>query len=141
IFPNTSLLWPQLFRTLRIWHPRGPDKIEVWAWSLVDKQAPPEVKDAVRMLSLLTFSPAGFFEQDDMENWQTCTETAKGLMTRRYSHNISMGLGREHQDEELPGIFNSSPSETNQRGFYDFWSEMMTADSWDKIRLAPRTAV
>jgi 3-phenylpropionate/trans-cinnamate dioxygenase alpha subunit len=141
IFPNTSLLWPQLFRTLRVWHPRGPDKIEVWAWSLVDKAAPPEIKDAVRMLSLLTFSPGGFFEQDDMENWQTCTETARGINTRKFSHNIAMGLGREHMDEELPGIFNNSPSETNQRGFYDFWSEMMNSDSWDKIRLAPRSHV
>jgi hypothetical protein len=107
----------------------------------VDKAAPPEIKDAVRMLSLLTFSPGGFFEQDDMENWQTCTETARGINTRKFSHNIAMGLGREHMDEELPGIFNNSPSETNQRGFYDFWSEMMNSDSWDKIRLAPRSHV
>ncbi|HXG36378.1 MAG TPA: Rieske 2Fe-2S domain-containing protein, partial [Dehalococcoidia bacterium] len=63
VFPNLSLLWPINVRTLRIWHPRGPDKIEMWAWSLVDKAAPPEVKEAVRRLSVWTFSPAGFFEQ------------------------------------------------------------------------------
>ena len=61
-------------------------------------------------------------------------------MTRQYSHNLTMGLGREHGHEQLPGIFNSSPSETNQRGFYDFWAEMMNAASWDQIRVAPRTA-
>ena len=132
VFPNCSVLWPQLFRTLRVWHPRGPDKMEVWAWSLADKTAPPEVKDAVRKLSLLTFSPGGFFEQDDMENWQTCTDTARSQMSRKVMQNLQMGLGHEYQSEDYPGLLGRSPSEINQRGFYGFWGRLMDSDTWEK---------
>ena len=133
VFPNLSLLWPYSVRTLRVWHPRGPDKLEVWVWCLVDKALPQEVKDEVRRLSAATFSASGFFEQDDMENWQTCTESSRGVVTRRYPHNISMGIGREYKDEGTPGLLGSLPSETNQRGFYDFWAKMMRAESWSEI--------
>ncbi|HZP27105.1 MAG TPA: aromatic ring-hydroxylating dioxygenase subunit alpha [Dehalococcoidia bacterium] len=140
VFPNLSLLWPYNVRTLRVWHPRGPDKIEVWVWCVMDKAAPQEVKDEVRRLSGATFSPGGFFEQDDMENWQTCTETARGLVNRRIDHNVAMGLGQEYLDEEVPGILGRMPSETNQRGFYDFWASMMKGESWSDIPLARTTA-
>ncbi|HXG36377.1 MAG TPA: aromatic ring-hydroxylating dioxygenase subunit alpha, partial [Dehalococcoidia bacterium] len=133
VFPNLSLLWPLLFRTLRVWHPRGPGQIEVWAWSLVDKQAPDEVKDMVRQLSVRTFSPAGFFEQDDMENWQTCTESALGTVNRRNPQNLQMGLGHEKRSEEYPGITGRSPSEINQRGFYGFWQRLITEENWKQI--------
>ena len=39
VFPNFSMLRPTS-RTIRVWHPRGPDKTEVWAWCYVDKAAP-----------------------------------------------------------------------------------------------------
>ncbi|MBV8338268.1 MAG: hypothetical protein JO358_23120 [Alphaproteobacteria bacterium] len=60
-------------RSFRIWHPRGPDKTEVWSWVYVDKAAPPHVKKAVRLAGLRRFGPSGSFEQDDMDNWQECT--------------------------------------------------------------------
>ena len=40
LFPNFSLLRAGS-RTFRVWHPRGPDKTEVWSWVYVDKAAPP----------------------------------------------------------------------------------------------------
>ena len=46
VFPNLSFL-PN--GTLRIWHPRGPEKMEIWAWTFVDKAAPPKVKKAQRI--------------------------------------------------------------------------------------------
>ena len=63
-------------RTLRVWHPRGPDKV-----------APPEVKRAFRLSGVRGFSPAGTFEQDDMDNWQECTQTCRGIMARRLPVN------------------------------------------------------
>ena len=69
---------------------------ELWVWCLFDKEAPPEVKQEVRRLSTLTFSPSGFFEQDDMENWQTCTETARGVVNRRHT--------TEHCDGPWPRV-------------------------------------
>jgi 3-phenylpropionate/trans-cinnamate dioxygenase alpha subunit len=69
VFPNFSFLRAAA-RTFRVWHPRGPDKIEIWSWIYVDTAAPPEVKEAVRLAGVRAFSPSGTFEQDDMDNWQ-----------------------------------------------------------------------
>ena len=63
IFPNFSVF--NSARTLRVWHPRGPDEIEVWAFGIVDKEAGPEEREQVRLATTRTFSPAGTFEQDD----------------------------------------------------------------------------
>ena len=45
MFPNFSLL-RATSRTFRVWHPRGPDKTEVWSWVFIDKAAPAHVKEA-----------------------------------------------------------------------------------------------
>ena len=92
VFPNFSLL-RGTSRTLRVWQPRGPDKTEIWSWVFVDKAAPPEVKEAFRLAGVRGFSPGGTFEQDDMDNWQECTQTCRGVMSRRMPINNQMGLG------------------------------------------------
>ena len=42
VFPNMSFLRGSS-RSFRVWHPKGPDKIEVISCQFVDKAAPPEV--------------------------------------------------------------------------------------------------
>ena len=32
--------------------------------------------------ALRGFSPSGTFEQDDMDNWQECTQTCRGVVAR-----------------------------------------------------------
>src|SRR5580704_5109181 len=76
MFPNFSML-RATSRTFRVWHPRGPEKTEVWSWIYADKAAPPHVKEAIRLAGIRGFSPAGTFEQDDMDNWQECTRTCR----------------------------------------------------------------
>mgnify|MGYP002573655873 CR=1 FL=1 len=44
IFPTLS--WLNGTATLRVWHPRGPDQVEVWAFCITDKAASDEVKAA-----------------------------------------------------------------------------------------------
>src|SRR5262249_57579099 len=100
VFPNFSMLRPTS-RTFRVWHPRGPEKTEVWAWIYVDKAAPPEVKKAIRLAGARVFGPSGTFEQDDMDNWQECTHTCRGVVSRRLALNTQMGLGHERFDAEL----------------------------------------
>ena len=130
VFPNFSLNCAPA-HTFRVWHPKGPDKIEVWLWAYVDKAADPEIKDALRLASLRSFSVSGTFEQDDIENWQQCTETCRGVVSRRYQLNIQMGLGHEGYQEDL-GAWASDHriSESNHRCFYRRWSQLMAADSW-----------
>ncbi len=52
LFPNLSMIGGEVHRTIRIWHPRGPDKTEVWSYALADAEAPAEVKNAHRLGAL-----------------------------------------------------------------------------------------
>ncbi|HVB17961.1 MAG TPA: aromatic ring-hydroxylating dioxygenase subunit alpha, partial [Stellaceae bacterium] len=128
VFPNLSMLRPTS-RTLRVWHPRGPDKTEVWAWVYADKAAPPEVKEAIRLAGVRVFGPSGTFEQDDMDNWQGCTQTARGPVARRLALNYEMGLGHDRFDDRFAAEASEYRySETNHRGFYRRWAQLMQED-------------
>ena len=129
-FPNFSML-RGTSRSFRVWHPRGPDKTEVWSWIFADKAAPPNVKEAIRLAGVRGFSPSGTFEQDDMDNWQECTRTCRGVVSRRMDLNQQMGLGHERFDEKL-GAWASDLriSESNHRQFYRRWAELMDAEHW-----------
>ena len=141
IFPNMSFLARQP-RTIAVWHPRGPDKTEVWRWFLVDKDAPREVKDLLRHYYIRYSGPGGLTEQDDMENWNYAHAASKGTIARRYAYNYQMGMGFETPNFEsrglkLPGVVvdatEAKASEQNQRAFYKRWAEFMEAPSWDEL--------
>ena len=132
IFPTFSYL--PGFQTMRVWHPKGPDKMEVWAWVAVPKDAPDEVKDAWRIGMLRTFSPGGVFEQDDGENWLEIQKVMKGRIARKTPLNVQMGLGHERFDDPtFPGKTNTCYAETAARGMYQRWIDMMTCESWSEI--------
>ena len=132
-FPNFSML-RATSRTFRVWHPRGPDKTEVWSWVYIDRAAPPHIKEAIRLSGVRGFSPSGTFEQDDMDNWQECTRTCRGVVSRRMSVNTQMGLGHERFDEGLNAWASDfRMSESNHRQFYGRWAQLMTADSWAAV--------
>ena len=127
LFPNLGLVRATTY-TFRLWQPRGPRKTEVWAGVYADKDAPAEVKEAVRLSSLRTFGPSGSLEQDDMDNWQECTSTCQGYVSRKVPLNVQMGLGHEGFNEELMARASDHRySEINQRNFFRRWSELMEA--------------
>jgi phenylpropionate dioxygenase-like ring-hydroxylating dioxygenase large terminal subunit len=141
-FPNFSML-RATSRTFRVWQPRGPDRTEAWSWVYVDKAAPAAVKEAIRVCGVRGFSPSGTFEQDDMDNWQECTRTCRGVASRRLSINTQMGLGHERFREDLNAWASDfRMSESNHRRFYGRWAELMAAESWADIerRNAPAEA-
>src|SRR5260370_14884648 len=118
VFPNFSLL-RATSRTFRVWHPRGPGKTEVWSWVFIDKAAPDHIKKAIRLAGVRGFSPAGTFEQDDMDNWQECTHTCRGVVARRMPLNTQMGLGHDRFDPALGGSARAYRySENNPHHFY-----------------------
>jgi 3-phenylpropionate/trans-cinnamate dioxygenase subunit alpha len=133
VFPNFSFVRGTA-NSIRVWHPRGPEQIEIWSWIFVDKLAPPPVKEAVRLAGLRSFGPAGTFEQDDIDNWQECTQTARGVASRNHFLNMQMGLGRERFDQEL-GAWTSEfcISESNHRHFYRRWAKMMDTTDWSEL--------
>jgi len=133
VFPNFSLL-RATSRTMRVWQPRGPGKTEVSSYVFIDKAAPAHVKRAIRLAGVRGFSPSGTFEQDDMDNWQECTQTCRGVVSRRMPLNTQMGLGHERFDPDLGAVASEfRMSESNHRQFYRRWAEVMGARSWDDL--------
>ena len=134
IFPNFSFIRASTTQEFRVWHPRGPGKVEIWSCAFADTNAPEHIKTLYRRTAQRTFGPAGSFEQDDMDNWEECTHTARGPMSRRLPVNNQMGLGRETFNEDLGAWANDIPvSEHTHRSFYGHWQKVMSADSWDEI--------
>jgi hypothetical protein len=112
--------------TIRVWHPRGVDRMEVYSWVLVDRDAPPEIKDANRRGITRTFSSSGTLEQDDGENWSEIQRVLRGSVARRCPLNYQMGLGHDPQEVPgLPGELGYVMGDRPGRGFYRHWAELM----------------
>ena len=132
IFPNFSYLG--VTPTMRVWHPRGPAQVEVWAWTYMPKEAPDQVKEAIRQGNQLAFGPAGVFETDDGENWTEIQQVLRGWKARSAPFNVQMGLGyEEHDAHGAPGTTNQVYAETAARGFYQRWSDLIRGLSWEQI--------
>ena len=128
VFPNFSYL--PVNGSIRVWHPKGPDRMEVWAWTLVDASMPDEVKQAQRLYNTRTFGPTGIFEQDDGENWSEVQATARGFMSARLTLNYQMGLGLDGEDGVHPGTTGRLYSDGAARGFYTRWRDLMNTPAW-----------
>ncbi|MCV9994830.1 aromatic ring-hydroxylating dioxygenase subunit alpha [Paeniglutamicibacter sp. ZC-3] len=137
VFPSFSYL--PVNGSIRIWHPKGPNKIEVWAWILVDKSMPEDVKDAQRLYNLRTFGPSGIFEADDGENWSEIQAVSGGFVTNSVPLNFQMGIGSEREDGVYPGQTSELYSDAAGRSFYRHWAELMNTPAWHE-RPAPAPA-
>lgn len=133
VFPNFS--WLSINNTMRVWHPRGPGQIEVWAWTFLPKAAPERTKQAIRTDTVRSFTPAGIFETDDGENWTEIQQVLRGHMARQTSFNAQMGLGHEERDlGGMPGRMTDDMfSEMAARGMYQRWADLMSGLSWQEI--------
>lgn len=141
IFPNFMMLSNYTFR---VTHPRGPDEMEIWAWSMAPVAAPAEVKDAIRLDLLRTFSPAGMFEQDDAVNWEEEQRILRGHMARKIPLVYRQMLGRARYDADgLPG--RTVPhvyAEEGARSMYRHYVDLMSGAPWPDLtrRKAQREA-
>ena len=125
IFPNFSIFNGAC--TARVWHPRGPNEIEVWAFGLVDKAASEAEKEQVRLMTTRTFSAGGTWEQDDGENWVEIQRVLRGHEARRTDFNIQMGAGATSTDgPDYPGTISNAYAEEAARGMYAQWFKLMS---------------
>ncbi|MFT4561825.1 MAG: phenylpropionate dioxygenase-like ring-hydroxylating dioxygenase large terminal subunit [Gammaproteobacteria bacterium] len=131
IFPTLSYLAG--IQTLRTWHPRGPNEVEVHALTVVDRDMPDEIKEAYRLGVSRTFSPGGIYEQDDGENWTEIQRILRGRVAREGRFHVGMGKGHAGTDKDFPGTTNYVFGEEAARGFYLHWARMIAADSWSDM--------
>lgn len=96
---------------------------------LVEKDAPQWYKESSYRSYLITFGPAGTFEQDDSENLGSITKVAKGSLASNHYLNYRMGMEsgiKPLTDFPGPGIaIPSAFHEGNQRAFYMKYIEYM----------------
>jgi hypothetical protein len=108
--------------------------MEVRTWTIVDKAAPQEVKDAQLRLVRLNFSASGITEQDDGENWSMCQDTMRGHVSRQLSSNMRMGMGKRiDSDAAVPGRVMHGWNEEPGRGFFERYRHLMsepTSQAW-----------
>ncbi|MCW2582877.1 MAG: phthalate 3,4-dioxygenase, alpha subunit [Klenkia sp.] len=142
IYPNLSFVhnWPRVgesedvlpFISIRQWQPISEDETEVLSWFAVDAEAPEEFKALSYKAYLMCFGSTGMFEQDDVENWVSLTNTAAGSMARRLLLNSRMGLLQDDQPVSPalgpdafhgPGEARTGYSEHNQRALLTRWAD------------------
>ncbi len=145
VFPNLSLVhnWPQVeengprvpFVSLRLWQPLGPTETEVSSWFAVDRNAPGWYKEQSYKAYLTCFGSSGMLEQDDVENWTSITEMAKGRFASQVTLDSTMGLdpkGGTLRDPipgwPAPGRAFIGYGEYNQRELLRRWSAYLAHD-------------
>jgi phenylpropionate dioxygenase-like ring-hydroxylating dioxygenase large terminal subunit len=134
IFPNGIL-------GFRLALPRGPLKTEFWHFVMLERDAPEELKHAIRIGSQANNGAAGMFEQDDVDNWRQVTESSTSRFARQLPQDLSMGVGHAGSHPDYPGLVSERYiSENNQRLFYQRWEQFMNASSWAEIPLDPMRA-
>ena len=138
---NNHSIFPNGVLGLRLALPRGPNLTEFWHFVTYEADAPPVMADALRWGHGGANGAAGSFEQDDIDNWRSVTESARSPIARRFMQDLSLGIGRSGSNADYPGsVSDGYISEHNQRHFYRRWQEFMNADSWADISLDAPTA-
>ena len=135
IFPTAWVTAAPVQLSLRI--PRDPTHTEIWWFTFVDRQTPPELRRMMVTFANRIFGPAGVLEQEDGENWSQATAQSHGVASRRVKHLVNMGVGRgrvvkEHGLARIEGL----TSEHGQRWTYHAWAQWVKGTSWDALRAA-----
>ncbi|MBS1885584.1 MAG: Rieske 2Fe-2S domain-containing protein [Actinobacteria bacterium] len=142
VFPNLSFLIPNFIpmgdqlvsgMMLRLWQPLGPDKLEVWSWHLVERDAPEQWKRLARKMYVQTFGVSGMFDQDDTENWEAQTVNSNTALTRSDEVMLHYGMGISAAPlDDFPGpgaAYDGKFSEAAGRTFYRTWLDAVLARS------------
>jgi len=141
VLPNLSFVhnWPVVdegglvapFISLRVWQPVSATETEVLSWFAVDRDAPDWYKAASYKAYMMCFGSSGMFEQDDVENWASITQMARGLMAERLNLHNRMGLLRDGGtvsapiEWPAPGRAYTGFGEFNQRELLSLWCDLM----------------
>lgn len=152
VFPNLSFLIqpfsltpgkPGLkFCTMRLWHPRGPGKIEMWTWCLVPKHVSPELKREIYRVYSLAFGAAGTFEQDDFENWTNLSRQNAAFNADNFELAYLQGLDWE-PIPDFPGPGKAFTPYVTEIGFRNLWGTWLNylltpiGDRVDPARVPP----
>jgi len=141
VFPNLSFLMQPLslvpgepgvrFVTMRLYHPAGPGRMEMYSWCLVPKNASEEYKAEAYRAYTLAFGQAGTFEQDDFENFTKVTQSAGSTMVKDLDFPYVMGMHSE-PDPGFAGpghVVTPYVNDTNFRNLWTRWGDYLAGEA------------
>jgi len=131
IFPNCSYLWGT--NVFKVWHPLGPDRIEVMTWAIVGKDMSEDLKYRMSTATHRVFGTAGLLESDDIDSFEYANVPNEGYVTRQGRVSLKMGMGLEREDPLFPGVVGDYVNELAQRGFYRFYADCLDASGWPEL--------
>jgi 3-phenylpropionate/trans-cinnamate dioxygenase alpha subunit len=130
VFPNFAFISFLGGLGLRVMHPRGPNKTEIWLWSAGDAEAPDWRHALSRDNNIRSFTAAGLLDADDAEMWLGCYKTLQGHQRQKHPLNYQLGGGdTARRENERPGLIDQTPTEISIFGFYERWRELMSGDA------------
>jgi 3-phenylpropionate/trans-cinnamate dioxygenase alpha subunit len=108
---------------MRLWHPTGPGRMEMYSWCLVPRDADTDYKERAYQAYTLAFGQAGTFEQDDFENWTNLTRQAGSSLARDLEFPYQMGMDlKPVADWPGPGVaVDRYVTENNFRNQWATW--------------------
>jgi hypothetical protein len=125
-------LKPAAAISLRTWVPRGPDKVEVLYWCMVERDAPEAYKAQMRRATIQVYTSSGLIDQDDAEAWSGTQRVIGGAMaqSRRSTYRGLLGI-RQPPDWPAGGLVHDGPSsDDNQWNWWMRYREFMTSRVW-----------
>lgn len=133
---HTGTIWPNLSlngfgsalyaRTLVQWQPRGPQATDVWQWALIEKSAPPEVKEQMAFVLTQRQAAAGMVAPDDVDNFQRMRDVLHTTRAGKLNFNYDLGGHRTGTlMPDLPGRVMEMVTESYHRSFYAYWATIM----------------
>ena len=124
VFPNFSFQGAGGFLNLRTWVPLGPNRVQVWNWFAVEKEASESWKKEVAARAIRMVSVSGTLDPDDTELWQAA---GIGMKSNRMPVNFQMTLPWKNKPwKDFPG-----PG-TAYASAYSEMSEFHILKEWQK---------
>lgn len=134
IWPNLSINGFGLAlygRSILQCHPRGPESTEIVHWALIEKSAPPEVKERMAFNMTWRHSVTGMVTPDDLDNFDRIRSVLHTSQGRHLDFNYELSQASDSTSliPDLPGRVRPEASESYQRAFYRYWDEVMDAEA------------
>jgi phenylpropionate dioxygenase-like ring-hydroxylating dioxygenase large terminal subunit len=105
---------------IHLFQPKGPEEMEWWHFTLVEKDAPEDFKEAVARTTTQTVGSTAMIEQDDGYCWPEMTRAARGAWGRQQTIKYQAQLG-VHKPDDWPGGGIVSYGFTKDDGQWHWW--------------------
>jgi phenylpropionate dioxygenase-like ring-hydroxylating dioxygenase large terminal subunit len=141
LFPNVAVIamplqfpdgTPSAFFSWRVWLPKGPDHFELISWTLVERDAPKELVESMKLMTNTSFGISGFVETDDTDTWPLQSKSARGALGQQSKLRYQAIRG-ENKPAGWPGpgqIFAGFGKDDPQWNFWLRYTEFMEGRPW-----------